>query len=151
MNWDAIGAVGEIIGATAVVVTLLVLVIQIRQNTSEVRANTASSILDKSIDLFGESLRSEVPEILSKVRSGESLSEAEKERFRLFIRRNLQLFEQVYLQYREGRVSEEIMCAYNQRIRTHFEYEDWEHHWRQLNPLMTESFRRYVEELANDA
>jgi hypothetical protein len=33
MNWDAIGAIGEVLGATAVVVTLLYLGIQIRQNT----------------------------------------------------------------------------------------------------------------------
>ena len=33
MNWDAIGAVGEIVGALAVVVTLAYLAVQIRQNT----------------------------------------------------------------------------------------------------------------------
>lgn len=33
MNWDALGAIGEIIGAVAVVVTLLYLAVQIRQNT----------------------------------------------------------------------------------------------------------------------
>ena len=33
MNWEAIGAVGEIIGALAVVLTLAYLAIQVRQNT----------------------------------------------------------------------------------------------------------------------
>ncbi len=33
MNWDAIGAVGELVGAAAVVVTLIFLTIQLRQNT----------------------------------------------------------------------------------------------------------------------
>ena len=32
MNWDAIGAVGEIIGAVVVIVTLLYVAKQIRQN-----------------------------------------------------------------------------------------------------------------------
>ena len=36
MNWDAIGAVGEIIGAIAVVVSLIYLAAQIRQNSNQV-------------------------------------------------------------------------------------------------------------------
>lgn len=41
MNWDAIGAIGEIVGASAVFVTLIYLAIQIRQNT---RSNEASAV-----------------------------------------------------------------------------------------------------------
>jgi hypothetical protein len=37
MNWDAIGAIGEIVGAFAVVITLGFLVTQLRQNTLAVR------------------------------------------------------------------------------------------------------------------
>jgi len=38
MNWEAIGAVGEIVGATAVVVTLLYVAVQIRNSTRETQA-----------------------------------------------------------------------------------------------------------------
>ncbi len=38
MNWEAIGAIGELIGAAAVVVTLLYLVKQIKQNTESTEA-----------------------------------------------------------------------------------------------------------------
>lgn len=38
MNWEAIGAVGEIVGALAVVATLIYVAIQIRQNTRHVQA-----------------------------------------------------------------------------------------------------------------
>ena len=33
INWDAVGAIGEIVGAAAVVITLLYLSVQLRQNT----------------------------------------------------------------------------------------------------------------------
>ena len=46
MNWDAIGAIGEVIGALAVFITLGYLAIQIRQNTKAVRA----SALDSSVN-----------------------------------------------------------------------------------------------------
>ena len=37
MNWEAIGAVGEIVGAIAVIATLAYLAIQVRQNTNSVQ------------------------------------------------------------------------------------------------------------------
>jgi len=37
MNWEAIGAIGEILGAAAVVVSLIYLAVQIRANHKEVR------------------------------------------------------------------------------------------------------------------
>ena len=40
MNWEAIGAVGEILGAGAVFVSLIYLAMQIRQNTQSVRNAT---------------------------------------------------------------------------------------------------------------
>jgi len=42
MNWDAIGAVGELIGAVAVFATLAYLAIQIRQNTASQKYESIS-------------------------------------------------------------------------------------------------------------
>ena len=39
MNWDAIGAIGEILGAIGVIVTLGYLAVQIRQNTRSSRVS----------------------------------------------------------------------------------------------------------------
>ena len=46
MNWEAIGAVGEILGAIAVLVTLGYLAAQIRQNTRAMRAAAVSAVYD---------------------------------------------------------------------------------------------------------
>ena len=40
MNWDALGAIGEVIGAAGVIVTLAYLAIQIRTNTAAVKVAT---------------------------------------------------------------------------------------------------------------
>ena len=50
MNWEAIGAIGETIGAIAVVLTLVYLSIQIRQNTRSVRAATYQSVAEALAD-----------------------------------------------------------------------------------------------------
>ncbi len=44
MNWEAIGAVGEIVGAVAVVLTLVYLAVQLRQNTAAVSTSTYESV-----------------------------------------------------------------------------------------------------------
>ncbi len=36
MNWDALGAIGEMVGALAVVITLVYLSLQVRQNTKSI-------------------------------------------------------------------------------------------------------------------
>ena len=48
MNWEALGAIGEIVGAVAVVLTLGYLALQIRQNTPSVRASTVQAISDSA-------------------------------------------------------------------------------------------------------
>jgi uncharacterized membrane protein len=46
VNWDAIGAVAEVIGALAVLITLIYLALQIRQNTRAIN----SSALDSTVN-----------------------------------------------------------------------------------------------------
>ena len=46
MNWEAVGAIGEILGAAAVVATLLYLARQIRQQNQIAKHNTWESLFD---------------------------------------------------------------------------------------------------------
>ena len=54
MNWDAIGAVGEIIGASAVVLTLGYLAIQLRQARSEYIRNNARDLVVRNNVVLGK-------------------------------------------------------------------------------------------------
>jgi hypothetical protein len=44
LNWEAFGAIGEVVGAAAVVLTLLFLVTQLRQNTRSLDASRRANI-----------------------------------------------------------------------------------------------------------
>jgi len=46
MNWDAIGAIGEMVGAVAVIITLVYLAVQVRQARQEVRRSTSRARSD---------------------------------------------------------------------------------------------------------
>lgn len=47
MNWDAFGAIAEFGGAIAVVVSLIYLAVQVRQNTRAVKGQTAHAITER--------------------------------------------------------------------------------------------------------
>jgi len=50
MNWNAMGAIGELVGAVAVVITLIYLAAQIRQNTRSNRNLALQTISNQSAD-----------------------------------------------------------------------------------------------------
>lgn len=85
MNWDAIGAVGEIVGALAVFLTLIYLAVQIRQNTSAVRASALDSTVGVVTDIRARIFESaELTDIYYKgLREPDALSQHERDRFTL--------------------------------------------------------------------
>ncbi len=87
MDWEAIGAIGEVLGAVGVIVTLIYLSTQIRQNNKNLEETTASAVNESLLNLNGRiSNDPEFADILLRGRWDlESLNEVETERFRAFV------------------------------------------------------------------
>lgn len=87
MNWDAMGAVGEVIGAIAVVATLIYLSVQTRQNTKAVEHATARGVAeDANAWRYRIVENAEVSELLrGGLREPDSLSPNDKYRFRMLM------------------------------------------------------------------
>ena len=88
MNWDAIGAIGEVLGAVAVVVTLAYLALQMRQNTKAL----TTSMYESAMGGFNEviAFHNSDPTTSSLARRGwldpSGLSEDEAFRFNMLVR-----------------------------------------------------------------
>jgi len=98
MNWDAIGAVGEILGAIAVFVTLLYVAVQIRQNTKALRISSSSYINDALANLQG-AIRSDADFAdiwLRGCQSVVALTEIERARFSSHLLEMLNLAEYIH-------------------------------------------------------
>ena len=67
MNWEAIGAIGEIVGAGAVVVTLGYLAVQIRHSMNATKIDSRQRVLDRYSDALGNLL---APDTLDSMRNG---------------------------------------------------------------------------------
>ena len=83
MNWDAIGAIGEIAGAGAVVVSLLYLGLQIKRQNIESRFAAVHELVNETNIFFGSAAENkEVAEIwLKGIENFDSLDKVEKVRF----------------------------------------------------------------------
>ncbi len=51
MNWDAIGALSEVVGAGAVVISIIYLAIQVRQNTESNKSLATQNLVNQNSDL----------------------------------------------------------------------------------------------------
>ena len=75
MNWEAIGAIGEVMGALVVIVTLGYLAIQIRQNTRALRIQVNQSRADLAVSAGMTTADSVyLPSLLLKVRESQPRS-----------------------------------------------------------------------------
>jgi hypothetical protein len=110
MNWDAIGAVGELIGAIAVIATLFYLAVQIRQNSRAVeRTNefaNANSIHETNAfysQVFAMLAQdAELADIYDRALRHESLNSIETVRFTSFMNSYFAWLEDVYHQQTEN-------------------------------------------------
>ena len=95
MNWEAIGAIGEIVGAVAVLLTIFYLALQIRQNTRQITIGieaTRLAAFERNI-ASGNRLREFFlvhPDLFELYNKGGksyiALDELEKQKFGLMIR-----------------------------------------------------------------
>ena len=84
MNWEAIGAVGEIVGALGVLATLVYLATQIRENSRILGAASLQSVLDGPRDRYFLPMATsgELCEIFARrLNSLDQLDDSEKRRF----------------------------------------------------------------------
>jgi hypothetical protein len=81
VNWEAIGAIGELLGSIAVIATLLYLVRQLKSSEIATLNSTQSSIQMTRIAV--NSHRYEHLELILKANDGEELSRLEEEQLRV--------------------------------------------------------------------
>lgn len=86
MNWDAVGAIAELIGAFAVVLTLFYLSFQLRQNTRAVQQSAERGILeDAGTWMYKIAENPELANLYRRGVRGEELDPDDNLRFRMMM------------------------------------------------------------------
>ena len=100
MNWGAIGAIGEVLGAIGVIVTLGYLAAQIRQNTQMMKSTVRQQVTTTAQNAIFKMMDN--AETLAKMQERETLTPGEQVRMRLLSRAGLRAFEDFAYQYHHG-------------------------------------------------
>ena len=109
MNWDAVGAIGEAIGAVAVVATLIYLAGQLRQNTKALRSSRIESYASLSFSI--NDFRAAHAEVLAKHFAGGDLSPTDRIVANAHAQKIFTLMETSYLHHQEGTLTSEVFEA----------------------------------------
>ena len=134
MNWEAIGAVGEILGALAVVVSLLYLAVQIRHGANATRAASRYASAQLTTDIL-VAIASD-PEVASIFRRGQndpdSLSDDEGLRFDMLL---YAVFDQ-WEKYDSSIIPMYLAQPGSQRF------------WETASDMYPASFREYIDQVS---
>jgi hypothetical protein len=88
VNWEAISAIGQIVGAIAVVISVLYLAVQVRSNARETRRAAMRSTLDALTRLAHQvTEHADLAELRNRgFRDFESLEDTDRARFNSYMR-----------------------------------------------------------------
>ena len=108
MNWDAIGALAELIGSVAVVITLVFLIFEIRHNATITKKSTLKNALNANTGKLGNLISDpELSDIFYRgIRSDDDLNVQQRGRFDIFSL-FFRMLDAQSMQYREGTADQE--------------------------------------------
>ena len=150
MRWDAIGAIGESIGAVAVLATLIYLAIQMRQNTQAMKSAGLRSMQDM---FFLTEHNERYIGLIMQIQRGDAISPEERahmvERFYSIMR----TIERIWREQKLGNVTLEDFEQHLDLLRWTMSHPSAHLMWQQMGATFDDEFQAVVqrEALGNDA
>jgi hypothetical protein len=144
MNWEAISAISEIVGAAVVVISLIYVAAQIRQNTKMMRSAAKQSLTEASQNFIYTAI--DRSEEWVKLTTGEDPSTPDEDaRMSLLVRAMLRGFESQCYQYESGLLEEDEWNALQAAIKDLCSLPGINKYWEMLKPHMSEKLRKVVD------
>lgn len=148
MNWDAAGAVGEIIGAVAVVISVVYLAFQIRKQTDEAKLGATRELAEQSQQLLDRiSSDLEFTEIyLKAVQNYKGLPDVERLWVALTFQRFFRVMEQQIYHIEKGNADPTYFDSFRRVFNEFLTYPGTQQWWPTASDLFSERFQNYVDE-----
>ena len=146
MNWEAIGAIGQIVGASGVVVSLLYLAVQIRADAKAKRA----SAVHGQVEAFRGFLHTlatdgELSSIyLRGIRDFSSLRDSELVRFTCTLGYLFRVFEEAYFLWKEGNLDPHVWHGFESPVKEMLAYSGVRDWWSTRCHWYNQPFREFV-------
>jgi hypothetical protein len=150
MNWDAVGAIAETVGALGVIVSLIYLALQVRQNTQQVRLGRFQETSSSLQDGFAPIYNTGNPAIWYKGHfRPDDLDEQEAYIFRMFMERQLYNVQNIIYQHEHGLIDEAVFESTISLMRELLiDSPGGSSYWKEHRHMYTEAMRAAVERAA---
>ena len=146
MNWDAIGAMGEIIGAIAVVTSLIYLAVQIRTQNRESRISAMHDISVGFREVLAQFSSEDACALFIKANKDyDSLTDVEAQRLIVLTGQFFRAFEEAYIQFDEGRLDERSWNATTRYYLKIFSAPAMQGCWQLRRSFLDERFVNFVD------
>lgn len=147
MNWDALGAIGETLGAVGVIVTLIYLARQISQNTRAMRLSTSHSVATAARE-WNRPLLAD-PELAWTFQVGTEdptkLDAKEQARFIELCFSLLRMFEDAHYQYHHGALDPDIWEGYEKLYGAYAKAPGFQAYWAKRKETFRQEFRDFID------
>ncbi len=146
MNWEAIGAIGELVGAVAVFVTLLYLAIQLRLNTRALRSSTFQEIsVSTAMNMQIIATTPGMSELILKAQAGlDALNEEERIRFGALIMSCFRRIEAVHIHQSMGTIEARYTEGFRRSSLSSLAHTGISEWWDTAQDAFTEDFVFWV-------
>jgi len=148
MNWTALSTIVEFLGLIALLVTLIYLAVQTRQNAGAITANTRQAILASDQE-FLEAIRDD-PE-LELLRFKSDLTDREKIRLSFLYLTFARMRESNWFQYQSGVLDSDAWESYRNSIVLMYNTPNGIRWWEYCSGLWAPAFVSMVSELLKEA
>lgn len=153
MNWDAIAAAAEILAAVGVIISLLYLGQQIRNQTLETRLAFANEFVNQLNLVYSDlSTNAQLSELWVKgLQDFSALSPPQRAQFSAFAGRLLRIVESVFHQYRWGRIDDTVWNGIDTSVGDLCGYPGMKEWWSTRAHWFSDEFNSHIKSYVADA
>jgi hypothetical protein len=147
MNWEMLSAIGQVVAAIGVIVSLIYLAVQIREQNKERRRAGINVLTVQWSDLVktGQESREFATLFLRGMRSFEDLDAPDKLSFSAFFTRYTRNCEGMFIYYRDGALEKGLWNEVERTMADYFAYPGVRQWWATRKHWLTDEFRAVVE------
>jgi len=150
MDLDALGNLGDFIGGIAVIVTILYLAHQVRQNVKSTHSASYQQIVSSmsafSRDLAFEEERADL--FMTGMQHPETLTESQRIRFTLLMTSYFRCLENIHFQHAAKAIPDDVWEGWEFRIASSLKSPGCLYWWEREQSAFSGRFREYINEEA---
>ena len=150
MNWDALAAIAELLGAAGVIASLLYLARQVRQSTRQAQlAAQQATVHELGHALRAQAQDREWAELLSRALKGiDNLDEVERIQFLSHVGSILRLYESAFVHHQAGALDPRFWRGFQRAIADVIGYPGLREALAMRRHHLTDEFADYLDDLA---